>query len=288
MKFSQTELKILEQISQGNTTIIDIAKAIKKSKKQIYRASQKLAKKGFLELSKGNLEPKKASHITLLLHILADYPNLTQLLSESGIEILFTSLKPKTVEDIIDETGLKKSIIYRKLKQARTISVIKRKNKQYFFNEKLWSKLKDFLEEFKRLLEITDIRIPANSIIYYKTDKEIVFSNKTKQDAALTAFSTYENYGIKLLTPTNYYYLPKKRLSKKEIFIHSLYITEKEKIIRHLIYVTLFYAKFKKYLSSIKHPILKKIKLVLKGKKILGYPKLEEIKEKAEIYDIKL
>lgn len=287
MKISQTELKILGQISQGNMTITDIAKAIKKSEKQVYKASQKLIKKGFLELSKGNLEPKKSSHVTLLLHLLADYPNLTQLLSESGIEILSTLFEPKTVEDIINKTGLKKSIVYKKLQKARTISVIKRKNKQYFLNEKLWSKLREFLEEFKRLIETTDPRVPANSVIYYKTDKEILFSNRIKQDAILTAFSTYENYGIKLLTPTNYYYLPKKRLSKKEIFIHSLYVTEKEKTIRHLTYAALFYVKFKKDLSSIKHPILEKIKIILKDKKISGYPKLEEIKEKAEIYDIK-
>lgn len=287
MKFSQTELKILEQISQGNTTITGIAKAIKKSEKQIYRANQKLAKKGFLELSKGNLEPKKASHVTLLLHLLADYPNLARLLSESGIEILSTLLKPKTVGDVTDETGLKKSIVYKKLRQARAISVIKKENKQYFLNEKLWSKLRDFLGEFKRLIETTDPRIPANSVIYYKTDKEIIFANKAKQDAILTAFSIYETYGIKLFIPTNYYYLPKKSLSKKEILMHSLYITEKEKTIRHLIYVTLFYLKFKRYLSLVKHPIIEKIRMVLKGEKIPGYPGLEEITEKAGMYDIK-
>lgn len=288
MKFSQTELKILGQVSQGNTAVTDIAKAIKKSEKQIYRASQKLTKKGFLELSKGNLEPKKASHVISLLHLLADYPNLTQLLSESGIEILFALLKPKAVEGIINETGFKKSIVYRKLKQAMAISVVKKKNKQYFLDEKLWSKLRGFLEEFKRLLEITDPRISANSVIYYKTDKEIIFANKTKQDATPTAFSVYETYGIKLLIPTNYYYLPKKNLSKKEIFMHSLYITEKEKTVRHLTYVALFYLKFKKYISSVKHPVIEKIKMVLKGEKILGYPGLEEIKEKAEMYDIEL
>ncbi|MBU4502250.1 MAG: hypothetical protein KKA79_06645, partial [Nanoarchaeota archaeon] len=65
-------------------------------------------------------------------------------------------------------------------------------------------------------------------------------------------------------------------------------ITEKEKTIRHLTYATLFYAKFKKDLSSIKHPLLEKIKITLKGKKIPEYPKLEELKEKAEMYDIKL
>lgn len=110
-----------------------------------------------------------------------------------------------------------------------------------------------------------------------------MFSNKAKQDAALTAFSAYE--GIKLLLPTNYYYLPKRKLSKKEVFTHSLYVAEKEKTIRHLTYIALFYIKFKIQCS---HPIISTIKDILNGKTIKGYPTLKEIKEKADVYDIRI
>lgn len=288
MKLSQTELKILEQISQGNTTVPRIARAIKKSEKQIYRVSKKLIKKDFLGLSKRNLEPKKATHIIILLQLLADHPNLTQILSESGIGILSALLEPKTAGNISDETGLKKSIVYKKLKQAVAISVVKRKDKQYYLNEKLWWKLKEFLQEFKKMLETADPRIPANSIIYYKKGKDVVFATKTELDATLTAFSAYETYGIRIFTPFNYYYLPKRGLSKKEVFLHSLYVTEKEKTIRNLTYVALFYIRFKKCLSSVKHPLIEKIKNILKGMKMPGYPELKEIKDKAEVYDIKL
>ena len=69
--------------------------------------------------------------------------------------------------------------------------------------------------------------------------------------------------------------------------MHALLIAEKEKTIKHLIFISLFYIKFKKELS-IKHPIVDKLKLILKGKDIPDYPKLQEIKERAEIYDIKI
>ncbi|MBM3199983.1 hypothetical protein FJZ53_03510 [Candidatus Woesearchaeota archaeon] len=288
MKLPQTELRILEQVSQGNTSVVGIAKAIRRSEKQVYRASQKLAKKGFLEMSRGTLNPKKASHITILLNILSEYPNLVQLLSGSGISILSALLEPKMVKDVVKETGLRKSVVYKKLKQARNISVIKQEGRQYFFNEQIWCKLKDFLEEFRKLLEITDPRVSASSVIYYKNEKEILFSSRAEQDAALTAFSAYQSYGIKILTATNYYYLPKKRLSEKEVFMHSLYVAEKEMSISHLIYIILFYLKFKKKLSAIRHPILENTKTVLNGGTINGYPPLGEIREKAEVYDIQL
>ena len=60
----------------------------------------------------------------------------------------------------------------------------------------------DFLEELKKYEDTTDERIPVSSIIYYKKDEEIVFSNKEELDAAKTAFSAYEEYGISISEPT--------------------------------------------------------------------------------------
>jgi len=142
--------------------------------------------------------------------------------------------------------------------------------------------------EYKKHEETTDPRVPTNSIIYHKNQNEIVFSNKTDLDAVLSGFSAYEKHGIKILLTTNYYYLPTKSLSKQEIFRHSLYITQKEKNIRNLTFICLFYLKNKNDLLSIKHPITDKIRQILKGKNIQNYPTLEEIKEKAEIYDIRI
>jgi len=287
MNLSKPELRVLEQIANGNTKITEIAHALRKSDKQIYRTSKNLIEKEFIELSRGKITAKKTTHNTLLLQLLSQHPNLIKILSSNGIQILTATLDPKDVNQIINKTRLKKSLIYQKLKQAFNVSIIKKENKNYVLNAKLWVKLKEFFEEYKRFSESVDQRIPANSIIYKKTNKELVFSNKGKIDATLTAFSCFEKFGIKLLLTTNYYALPKNKLSKKGIFMHALLIAEKEKTIRYLIFIFLFYIKFKKELS-IKHPIVDKLNLILKGNDIPGYPKLREIKERAEIYDIKI
>jgi len=287
MNLSKPELKVLEQIAKNNTKVLEIAHALKKSDKQIYRTSKNLIEKGFIELSRGKITAKKTTHNTLLLQLLSQHPNLIEMLSNNGIQIFSATLSQKDVNQIINETKLKKSLIYQKLKQASNVSIIKKENKNYALNSKLWGKLKEFLEEYKRFSESVDKRIPANSIIYKKTNKELLFSNKGKIDASLTAFSCFKKFGIKLLLTTNYYALPKIKLSKKEIFMHALLIAEKEKTIRYLIFVSLFYLKFKKELS-IKHPIVDKLKLILKGNDISGYPNLQEIKDRAEMYDIKI
>ena len=287
MNLSKPELRILQQIANGNTRINEIAHAIKKSDKQIYRTTKNLIEKGFIELYRGKITAKKTTHNAVLMNLLSKHPNLINVLSGNGIKILIVVLSPKNIKQIKRETKLKKSIIYQKLKQFYNTSIIRKENKNYVLNAKIWNNLKDFLEEYKKFSESVDKKIPANSVIYKKTDKELVFANKEKIDATLTAFSCFENFGIKIFLTTNYYTLPKRKLSKKITFRHSLYVAEKEKTIRYLIFISLFYLKFKKQLK-VKHFIVDKIKLVLKGKNFPDYPTLNEIKERADIYDIKI
>jgi len=288
MQLSEMELEILEQIALGNTEIKTVAESLNKDISRIYRIRKQLTEKGILNLSRNILNPKKAAHVALLFQLLIKHPNLIQLLSESGLPILAELLEPKTVEEITIKTGYQKSMIYRKIRQAMNISaVIPTDNHRYLINEKIWKNLKDFLVEYKIHQETTDARVPANSTIYYKDKNEIVFANNNDFDASFTGFSAYEQYGIKLLLTTNYYYLPKKALSKQEVFMHSLYITQKETDIRNLTFVGLFYVKYKNKLQRIKHPIVDNIKLILEGKTIEGYPALRTLKEKAEVYDIR-
>ena len=289
MQLSQIELKTLEQIAQGNNNIKEIARNLNRDKSRLYRTKQELIGKDILRFSNGKLEPKRLTYIVILLQLLSKYPNLVPLLSGSGIPILTALLEFNTIKEIEENTDFEKSIIYRKIKQAILISVvIQTRKKTYALNKKIWNDLIRFLEELKKYDETTDPRIPANSTIYYKANEEIIFSNKSELKAELTGFSAYGQFGIKLLLPTNYYYLPEKPLSKKEVFTHSLYITQKETDIRNLTFIGLFYRKYRGELQKIRHPILDKIKLVLNGENIEGYPTLEELKDKAEIYDIRL
>jgi predicted transcriptional regulator len=289
MRFSQTDLKILEQLAQGTTDIKQIAEHLQKSDKQIYASSQKLKTKNILDLFNGNLEPKKIPHVTLLLHLLQKNPNLTTIISGSGLAILRHLITPKKVTDIVQEADVSKTVVYDKIQQCLAISIVKQKaDNTYMINPGIWSDLREFLNALNIYDETTDPRVPANSTIYHKNNKEILFSNNSSLDATRTAFSAYEQYGLKLLLPTTYYYLPKKDILKKDVFMHSLHITEKEKDIRHLTYISLFYAKYKNELTDVKHPLLDNIKQMLQGKHIEGYPSLEEIQEKADVYDIRL
>ena len=285
MELNKGEIAALEQVAKGNKSLKKIALALKKSESQVYVYAKNLADKSLIELINGDIEPKRIPHLSLLLQLLSKIPNLTPILEGPGIPIFTAMLKPSTIEEISSETGYKKTAIYKRLVQARKRSLVRNNLNTFEINDKMWSGLKEMLEEIKKSELKTDNRIPASAIIYYKKREEIVFSSKEELDAEKTAFSAYQNYGINLLTITNFYYLPKKTLTKKDILKHSLYIAEKDVDTRYLIFIALFYAKYKKELK-IKHPILTNINAILAGGEVKGYPKYQEIKDRANIYNI--
>src|SRR3989338_7062905 len=288
MRFSKTELRILEQVANNNKSVKGIALALKKSKMQVYRTGWKLINKDIVARFEGSYEPKKNSHGILLLHLLSQYPSLIMPLSGSGVKLFTATLGGKTIEEITQETWIKRTMAFKKLKEARRIGMIIKQGKKYLLNEKIWPALKEFLLESKKYDESNDPRIPANSTIFFKNEKEIVFSSPEMVDAALTGFSAYSSHGIKIISPEITYYLPKKTLGVKDIFLHSLHVANRDRNSRHLIFTALFYAKFKDKLPTIKHPLLDLIKRILAGEKIPGYPDLNEIREKADIYDIQI
>jgi len=131
MYLNTTELAVLEQLGAGLEKISLIASALKKSSKQIYRTLATLSQKKLILFQKREIEINKSTSNSLLLQLLAEFPTLKPILSNSGIMILSAVLEPQTILGIIQKTSLKKGIVYRKLQQARRMSLIK---KQYLFS----------------------------------------------------------------------------------------------------------------------------------------------------------
>ena len=168
------------------------------------------------------------------------------------------------------------------------MSIIRKENDRFEINYAVWPEFNDFIASLSKYEQTIDKRVSAGAIIYLRNDKEVLYSTENEQDAAKTAFSAFEKYKLKILTPENFYYLPNRKLSIKEIFRHSLVIAEKRNEHRYFLYTALFYIKFRKNLENVQSPVLDNIKFIIKGKRIDGYPPLSEIKEKAEQYDIKI
>jgi DNA-binding MarR family transcriptional regulator len=293
MLFSRSELEVIAELGNGNTRVADIAKALHISQSQIYRIAEKLDEKGILNRSEGVLVPEMKTHVNMLLKLLSKAKRLAIPLSGTGLEMFMALIERKTVKDVEKVTNLHKTTVLKKIGQGRKMSFLLIEGKTYRVNEKIWPDAKECLLELKKYEESVDKRVPVNSEIYFKSDEEIVFSNKEEIEAEKTAFSAFGNYDIKLLLTTTYYCLPKRKLSKEDVFWHALQVAQKSKEIRHLIFVALFYAKYKRgwarmKQNRLKHDILENLDKIFEGVRIPEYPTLQEIRDRADVYNIKV
>ena len=219
-------------MAKGNKTVKELSEVLRKSGKQIYVTARKLAEKGFIRRLNGILEPERTVYIALLLQMMTKNAKSCPHTVRFWNSDFDCHAKAVTIQEIIDETGLKRITVYDKIWEAKRRSMVKKRGSTYELNERIWPEMKEFLEELKRYEATIDKRIPVSSIIYHKKDDEIVFSSREELDASKTAFSAYEEHGIKLLTVTEYYYMPKKRLTKQDVLVHSLNVFEKDKDVR--------------------------------------------------------
>ncbi len=193
----------------------------------------------------------------------------------------------RSVEALENETGIPKKTIYRYLKDFIRLGAIRRskqgKTYLYSFNYILWPELKNFVTA---LLEYRSAYlVPREALLIKGYGDSVLFKSIRQHDATPTSFSAYREYGIDLGLRDNYYTLPKRVLTIEEVFIHSLDSAED---LWQRLFCILFYLKNRDKLEGIDHPMMKDIRAVLQGESIKGYPSLEEIEDRAELYEIEL
>lgn len=194
---------------------------------------------------------------------------------------------PKSVSELSAETGIPAKTLYFYLKDIIRLGIAKKiKNKDrngflYSFNYTLWAELKSFLTSL--LEHEARQQLPEDAVLIKIYSNSILFRSLRQLDATPTSFSVYEHYGIDLGFRDHYYTLPKRKLSIRDVFIHSLDSAES---ISHRLYCILFYLKYRDDLSDISHPVMRRIRAVLRGDRVRGYPSPDEVKSRAVMYEI--
>jgi hypothetical protein len=194
---------------------------------------------------------------------------------------------PKSLEALAAETGISGDTLYGYLMDLQRLGVVRRSREgkayHYYFNFILWPELKDFVP---LLLEYQILRhVPREALIIKSYADGVLFKSTRPQDAKPISFSAYDNYGIELGLRDNYYTLPRRGLSIQEVFIHSLDSAED---LRQRLFCILFYLKNRDKLGEVRHSMMTDIKAVLQGERIEGYPTLEDIRDRVDLYGIRL
>ena len=213
---------------------------------------------------------------------------LHKILSLRRVELLARlDRTPRSLEALAMETGIPCDTLYGYLKGFLWVGIVSRskQGKAYLFsfNYIVWPELKDFVTS---LQEYQVLRlIPREALLIKNYGNSVLFKSLRLQDATFTSFSAYEDYGIELGLRDYYYTMPKRELSIQEVFIHSL---DSAGEFTQKLFCVLFYLKNRDKLQAIDHLMMKELKAVLQGERIRGYPTLEDIEDRTDLYDIQL
>ena len=290
MRFSESEVQTLTLVAGSEKALYprDLSRILNLSPETISRVTTALVNKGLLE--------RKGKEIALARNPAAEsFKRLYFAHRASPFPILFADRrvdllskienKQKSVELLEEETAIPRKTIYLYLEGFLSLGVAKRSKKGraflFSFNYIIWKDLKDFVTI---LIEYQALRlVPREGLLIKSYGNSVLFKSLRSQDATPTSFSAYEDYGIELVLRDNYYTLPKRELSIQEIFIHSL---DSAQDLSQKLFCILFYLKNKCKLEGVDHTMMKSILAVLRGGQIEGYPTLEDIKDRTELYDI--
>lgn len=282
-KFHYAMLRVIMQAEK--TTSRDLAKNLNVS---LFRISKNLRL-----LKEQNLISKSGRFVTLgdtglastLARFLLEHPNVETVFRDTGFTILQLFETSKSLQEVVRKTGISGRTGYRYVQLFLNRGMLIRQNGHYALNDKLWPDLRELILSAKAQSGLWKLGIPSSAKIYLQVPERIIFSTDLPVEASVTAFSRYANFGISILQSEKIYRLPQKKLTLHDIFLDSLECLTDA---RRKIIATLFYLKHYEKLKFVVHPELENIRKILKGEKLSGYPALDEIKERAELYDIKI
>jgi len=291
VRLSENEVKLLIEVTNSKKDLqpLDLARALAIRDTSVYKIINRLEKKGLIDRSAFNritlsISPQ-AENFKKLYHSHSTSP-FNRLIAGERLDLLFNiDENPKSVKELSKESRISKNTVYYFLNDLAKLGVVRKtKGKRplkYSFNNILWRDLKDFLINLSKIESMT--KGPIGSLLVKDYGEYSLFKSIRKLDATPTSFSMYGKYGIQLFlrTENNYYILPKKDLSIKDVFIHSL--DSAEEMSQKLLCI-LFYLKNKNKLKDIRHPMMKDILGVLEGKNINGYPSYQDVMDRMLVY----
>lgn len=238
-------IKTLTTIANGIDKTDEIAKAMNLSRTWVSDTITKLEKQKFIiRRRKGNrvyLELAETSFAQEFKHLVKTKPHIRfeGFLYGLNFRILsYCLFGYKTSKNMAHQLGLNEKTIWNRLPTLANRGLLDGiRRDRYITNKKAWPVLYGFLEKY-RLFSL----IPGR--ILWKFENKILFEVTRKEDiqGVLTGFSKYLELGVPIHSNIFCCFLPQKKLSKEEIFVHSILEIE---YTREILLALTFYLKHK-------------------------------------------
>jgi hypothetical protein len=226
MRLSKPMLKVFQDLVLGKRTLQEIAKQEKKSLNYVSEVVQDLEKEGFvkktsnfsLRNSRFIIEISDTSHASKLKELIFKYPTIKfeEILLDGRLLFLAAISEDWIdVKNLVKLTKLSKYSLDRYIPKMKNRGLLLYKRSLFKLNSTAWPLLQEFLISYKS-------RSSLEGVIKWKYQEETILeSNKLELVGAnLTGFACY---GMKINLLSHLFFVPDKKLTNEEIFIHSLF-----------------------------------------------------------------
>ncbi len=229
MRLSKTMIQVFHAVVHNKNTLEKIALHINKSLKQSSAVVNDLEKEGFLVKKKNYtirggrilIEIAPTSHATKLKELIFEYQYLKfeDILADS--KLLFLAALSEdwmTLKAAAKLSKISKYTIDRYKRSLQNRGIIIRKKTLYIINRRMWPLLREFLLEYKNYSSI-------KGNVKWKYQDEILFEVDSEEliQGSLTGLARYKDYGVFVRIISALCKLLASKISKEEIFVHSLF-----------------------------------------------------------------
>jgi len=229
MKLTKPMLKAFFSIVHGDNTVTKVAHALCKSIKWTDMIINLLEDEGFiikkrnytLQGSRLLIEVASTSYAQKMRELLFESSGipLEKVLTEGRLLFLAALSEDWTSIPIaVELSKLSKYSIERYRPALLKRGIIKRRKDLYTLNERTWLLLKDFVINYKNYSTI-------EGVTHWKYNQETIFEvqNEKNIQGSITGLNAYEQHGIQVGVISSLCIIPKRKLTKEEIFVHSLF-----------------------------------------------------------------
>jgi predicted transcriptional regulator len=211
---SKTDLAVIKVLlRRGESSLRDLREAINKSRVSIYLSLRRLKKLSLVDGRAHLVELKKNPLVDYISQLFNEKFRLEKLSGER-LPVLQSLLDWKSLDQIAVECGISPPSVYRYLQELKPL--IRKSGRRYRIRED-----KENLIEFLRLVK-KQTESGSGMVEIWSSPEGRLLKTTDAVDGSLTAFSRFPEFGVDYSPGYLYYYVPRKKLSVEEIFIHSL------------------------------------------------------------------
>ncbi len=246
---NSTSISLVKAIINNTHDIAALKKISKVKTCQFNEVVKKLLQDGYIK-KEGKTIALQESAKTILLKKISQKWNLVNLLRDSN-ELVFSYLiDPLTINEIVTNTGLSTSTVYRAISDLEAIGIIRKEIRR---NENHTGKTPERMHIDASKTELVDFAriLRTERERFYESDAEVLYADKEKivrkvtkgkiTEGELTAFSVFTNNGIMYESPYDYYVKQDEPLDIHDIIIHSVLASFKANDKMGLIMSAVFY-----------------------------------------------